>query len=323
MKRRKLEFGLGSIDSTLDGGLEYGRKCCISGEAGGSALTLSSSLLINHLLGTDSSATVIDTTLSFDVGKLHRGLAFALERRGARDAPQEAVTILDRLKIMKVFDFVGMTESVAELRNVLQSEEHAANVMQDERPAPRGTIGDSEDEDEMLDEASPPQPPTTSADRTTTGKSNIGSGLLIIDNITHIAAPLLRNNHSQGQALLTSFMRSLSHLTRAHKLCTVLLNHASTYQQAKDEAPSIFSSCTLRPALGKSFAYMLDLHLLVHEVPKTNADARAAYSNDHGSKQGKAVEVLEVLDDRYGGRAGRWAFFEVNEDGGLREVVLR
>ncbi|KAK4554897.1 hypothetical protein LTR86_008045 [Recurvomyces mirabilis] len=316
-KDQRLATGLHKLDEALDGGLPYGGVNCISTENGCDSSQISHHALVSHLTSSaTATATVIDSTLSFDLRKLHGRLKHTLQKGdGNADA---AMDVLRRLNIMKVFDFVGLTEAVSEVREALDSHARSMNPSQVPAVAPRGTIGDSQDdeEEEMLDVLIPPQPDPED-------QSEPYSNLLIIDNIAQLATPLLKNNHVQGQALLTNFMRSLSHTTKVHNLCTLLVNGTTSYAQSKEETPSIFASCLSRPALGRTFGYGLDMHLLVHAVPKTGADARAEYGGRSGGRNGLSVEfanVVEVLQDRSGSCVGRWAAFTVNENGDVVEM---
>ncbi|KAK3112603.1 hypothetical protein LTR53_010953 [Teratosphaeriaceae sp. CCFEE 6253] len=314
---RKLCTGHHSIDAALEGGLEYGTICCISAEAKSGAGDITHAMLVSHLLDdSTSTATMIDTTLSFDLQGLHSKLVRRLQDRG--EEASKAMAVLERLKIMKVFDFVGLTESTAEIREAL---ERGGRPQSPQSAPPRGTVGDSEDED-LLDDPSPPRAPTLPAppDIPTTLAA---PGLVIIDSLTHVAAPVIKSNHIQGQALLTAFIRSLAHLARTHNLGVLLTNTATTYAQAREDPPSIFASCALHPALGKTFAFLLDTHLLVHSVPKSPADARVVYGGkqDVGSRRGgEVVEVVEVLQDRSAGRVGMWAAFGIDAQGDIVEV---
>ncbi|KAK1064287.1 hypothetical protein LTR33_012091 [Friedmanniomyces endolithicus] len=315
---KRLPTGLPSLDGALEGGLDHGSISCISAETNSGAGDIMLAALVSHLLGEpEAPATIIDTTLSFDLRRLHGKLVHALQIRG-RDI-EEAMTILERLKIMKVFDFVGLTESVVEVREGLEcrSANSPSHILR--QAAPRGTVGDSEDEDEMLDI---PTLPSLVPQRSPKGIPT--PSLLIIDSISQVAAPLIKSNYVQGQALLTSFMRSLAHLSRTHRLSTLLLNGTTTYSQSKEDTPSIFLSCALRPALGKTFAYMLDMHLLVHAIPKTAADARRVYGGKHegkGEQEAELVEVIEVLQDRHGGRVGKWTAFTLDTSSNLAEAL--
>jgi hypothetical protein len=92
-------------------------------------------------------------------------------------------------------------------------------------------VGDSEDEDEeeMLDALTSPSTAAPPSPKDTHNHTDAESHLLIIDNITYVTSPILKNSHVQGQALLTDFMRSLAHITRRHNVCTIIHNTAVTY----------------------------------------------------------------------------------------------
>lgn len=338
-KRRRLSTGCAHIDESLHGGFDYGSISCISSEAESGAKELSYALIATHLLLSEQAeATIVDTTNSFDVRRLHKRLVSGLRERQSGDGVKaEAVLVLERVRIMKAFDFVGMMECIAELRENLATgqqmgsrQDSELESKQKEIPGPRGTVGDSEDEDDMLDDIGPaspekpslPPPKTAGPEETT--PTDQPQHLLVIDNITYVASPIIKNSHVQGQALLTTFMRSLTHLTRAYDVCAILHNATMTYQPkaTTEPTPSIFSSCTLRPALGKSFAYLLDTHLLLHRVPLTAADAKSVYAAHSAIPKSsqKLASVLEVLQDRHSDRVGHWSAFRTDADGNLSGV---
>jgi hypothetical protein len=257
---------------------------------------------------------------------------------GVRD---EAVRVLERARIMKAFDFVGLTECVAELReNTETPSNREASPRELTVPAPRGTVGDSEDEEEMLDAPASPSKPIPPSPKETGNYMDAearSSHLLIIDNITYVTSPILKNNHVQGQALLTTFMRSLAHVTRRHDICTIIHNTTVTYSNINNNTsnntnnpttpeptPSIFASCVLRPALGKSFPYLLDLHLLLHRLPISASDAKAMYAA-HGAipiQEHRLASVLEVMHDRYGDRVGHWSAFRIDAEENIAAVSV-
>nr|OQO10338.1 hypothetical protein B0A51_18089 [Rachicladosporium sp. CCFEE 5018] len=289
---QKLATACVALDTALHGGLEYGQIHCISAEADSASKEVCHALLTSHLsTGSSAQATVIDTTNSFDVKRLHSIIVASLRRsEKGGDHASAALEALGRVRVMKAFDFIGLTESISELRDSLE-----AAISEQQRPmpsiaaqAPMGTIRDSDEEDDMLNV---PGPDTAAAPNAlplieTGAVSDLklhGDYLVIIDNIAHAAGPLLKSNHSQGQALLSSFMRSLFHLTRTHNIATLLINSATTYPNATaTDCPSIFASCLLRPALGRSFAYLVDTHMLLHRLPLTSEDAKAAYGTQVG-----------------------------------------
>lgn len=145
--------------------------------------------------------------------------------------------MLDRVKIMRVFDFVGMVEAVSEVREKLESQrDHLdkqprppqvmADVQQQQQQpqqdsAPklqriRSTIPDSEDEEDeddvmLFDEVDGPleeetrheKPPELSGipqenrDSKTTAE-DVRIGMIVIDNITHVVGPMMKTNYVQG-----------------------------------------------------------------------------------------------------------------------------
>ncbi|KAF2484246.1 hypothetical protein BDY17DRAFT_323114 [Neohortaea acidophila] len=322
-EQKKVPTGCSSIDKALAGGLDYGSVACISGETSAGARELAQALMVSHLLASPTATvTYIDAAFAHDVRKLHTALVQAVSLRG--DPPENALKALDRVQIMKVFNFEGLTESLAEVREMLEgkvpgpSKPGPPNPQGQAAIPPQSTINDSQaesEEDEMLDDApsglphhaplqtSPPSPPVQP------------SHLLIIDTLTHLTAPQLKNNYVQAQALLHAFIRSLKHLTTRHRICTLVLNDVlANAKSGRDESSSAFASCVAQPALGKGFAFMLDVHLLVHRVGK----GAIAVKQKGGEKD--EVAVVEVLHDRYGTRVGKWAGFTV-DDGGLLMAV--
>nr|POE88152.1 putative dna repair protein rad51 like 4 [Quercus suber] len=312
----KLASGLSVLDEILAGGFVYGHISCISAvEKDSCASELTVQLLIQHLTATNdvsSDAALIDTTLSFDVRSFHQRVLAALIERGEVDAHAQALTVLKRLRIMRTFDFVGLVECVTELSDSLERDTHAQTG---KNIASRGTIADSQDEsvDALLDRS--PTPSSQDISLTYRGRT-----LLIVDNFTQPVLGQLKTNHIQGHIVLTSLLRTLSHLTTTYGLATILMNKAiADNRQVKEDSTSIFTSCTLRPALGKAFAGAPDLHLLIHDVPENETSARIMYGEQKGS--GKCVSVVEILQDRFNGKVGRWVTCESGPDGRLREVT--
>ncbi len=309
---RSPSTGLSSADEALKGCVQYGAITCISAQAdsGGQELTLG--LLISHLLSSPiASATIIDTGASADIRKINRALLSRLSDHV--DAKQQALAVLNRLKIMRVFDFEGLADATAEVRQRLCDLPAPPARQSHFQPPPRGTIGDSdgEDDDELL------SPDSATSDQThdlSSAAALAPPGIfLLIDNLSQLAAPPIKNNYTQGQGLLVSFMRSLMHLAQTHSVCTIVVNGTSSYANAKEESPSAFSSCTQQPLLGKAFMHVLDTHLLLHQIEG---------SNGMGMQDQDRVSIIEVLQDRHGQRAGRWAAFNTSKDGTLLDVAV-
>ena len=231
----------------------------------------------------------------------------------AKEAKQgfvdEATTMLDRVRVMRVFDFAGVIEAVGELSEM---REGVPKVSGEIPRKTRNEIGDSEEE---LDEDEDPPAEQVSRDAGQVG-------LIVVDSITNVVGSLMAKSQTQGQALLASFMRSLHFLTSRHHICTILTNAAvgvtafsnQEYKRKPEDNVSIFSSTLGKPALGKTFTYLIDTSIFLSIIPKTPNDAAIAYGNRGDGSSFKKAFVLEVLKDRCGSREGRWAAFEIIDE---------
>lgn len=320
--RQDLSSGCPNIDKAIGGALQYKKLCCVSAEANSGGRNLCEAYVVSHLLSSQNTiATIIDSALSFDVRNFHKLVLSRLE--GQPEAQQIAMTALERLKIMKVFDVEGLTDSIMEARTTIEGLSSKHEAQSEELTAPRGTIGDSEDEDEdeMLDAPSPPPAMKVEMSHRNVNQEGSSLHLLLIDSISHVFAPMMRNRYVEGQALLISFMRSLAHLTTANRMLTILSNDAVPRANIKDESPSAFSSCTVRPALGRSLEHMLDTHLLVHQTTnktKISDENRRRFQAEIPTEE-KTISVVEVIQDRHGDAFGRWAAFTIDDSGSLRD----
>jgi hypothetical protein len=247
------------------------------------------------------------------------------------EAQQQAMPILERVKIMKVFDFAGLTEAVEEMKVTISAQESSPppSSLEDGPHGTSRTILDSDDEgeEEVLDKP-PRQPRAENATKEnstppmTTQRQDHGSNLIITRDISQVIGPPLRSNYTQGQAQLDSLMKSLGRLTRDHQACTVVFASASSRPPHEaDTRLSQFESCTLRSALGDGLGYLVDVHIFHHEMPLHGT------SNSVETRRGaqnrailETAEVLEIVEDRYGGRYGRWAAVRRDDHGILCDV---
>ncbi|KAK5173735.1 uncharacterized protein LTR77_002416 [Saxophila tyrrhenica] len=300
--------GVKELEDVLGRCLGPGQVTCVSAEPGSGERELCEAIVTAHLLSsTHTTVTVVDTGSFSDIRKIYQSVTSRFQ--GGANASKEALRVLDRLKIMKVFDFEGLTDAISELRQSLEEPRRAPTVGIRPHSGPKGTIGDSEDEDEMLDIESPSNQPAKQA-RPNPVPAPQAHGLVLIDNLPQVIGPLLKSNYAHGQALLMSFTRSLSHLSSTHGLCTAIVNGTASSAKTKEESPSAFSSCAVRPLLGKAFTHLLDTHLLVHRTLKRSREAR----NDPSGE----VSVVEILQDRNGNGVGRWAAFTIDPTGNLK-----
>lgn len=325
---------------------------------GGGARDLSLAILAAHLLrAPDSTAMVIEWTLSsassLDVRRLQRILQVSDSSRGEGDgggASERIMEVLGRLNISKVFDAVGLDEALVELDGTLDpAREHQEVQRQQQQQqsvmskgsntvaaaaAQEGnktaTIGDSEeddDEDDLEEEEKPEKDKAKEAPISTASKSPPAT-LLLINSISQILTPIIRNNYIQGQALLTSLMRSIADLTKRHQLFTIVLGEAGFRSVAEDETLSAFKSCVMKPAVGYGIGFLVDVHFYLHR-PFVGADSQKKMmikKKGEGpagaqSQDRNAVSVLEIVEDRRGDRYQSYAPFDFTPDGQLQDVL--
>jgi hypothetical protein len=193
----------------------------------------------------NSTAAVIDTTGNFDVLRLYTLIVAQLSRRpdaqaslhsSLKSGPEAtiedlAARLLDRVKIMRVFDFVGVREAVGEISDGIEkkksvepaptTEENtktppAAEAVRNEspiekKPTKRTYVADSEDEEddeEMLFDSDvtantavqpvqEPDPMKIEAPETTQAEAG-HIKILLIDNLAQVLNPLLKKDLIQG-----------------------------------------------------------------------------------------------------------------------------
>ncbi|KAF1958330.1 hypothetical protein CC80DRAFT_515116 [Byssothecium circinans] len=262
----RLGVGVKSVDEALEGAVGEGRVVGVSCEVGGAGVEVCLTLLANSLLEKPASvAAVVDTTGNLDVlrlytiilSRLHADatLLGSLRMVSGQDGSAEdvAAKVLDRVKIMRAFDLVGVMEAVNEIRDGLEgrmglvvSEKEKEVVETDTSLAPKKTViadSEDEDEDEILFEteaahqtqresvappvrsAAPDPVPEQNPTKMDTRDEDEGKvAIVLIDNLAHVVNPLLKKDYVHTHALTSTFLLTLANLTRTHTLHTILLN---------------------------------------------------------------------------------------------------
>lgn len=286
----------------------------------------------------------IDTTGSFSPLHMRKILAFRIQAQLDREKyqasgftydkrPKEKVggeeavferanAMLDRVKLMRVFDFAGVVEAIGEVnerreRSVL--EEKAGKAAAEKRVE----VIDSEEDSDEKDSDAPARPKRSRVGEQYDHEELVPEsgtvGMLVMDTIVNVIGSSMPKSQIQGQALLASFMRSLHHLARRHHMCVILVNATVGFNPSNNpqnyprlvENASVFSSTTGKPALGKTLTYLIDTSIFLSAVPKTIEDASRAFGENAGVLPFKKALVFEVLKDRCGNREGRWSAFEI------------
>ena len=181
-------------------------------------------LLVSQLLASNTAqVAVIDTTGNFDVLRLYQIIIYHIKSK--QNAERAAATsnvnpklfyddtpvaklyalasqMLDRVKVMRVFDFVGVSEAIGELREgvrVAAKDQEMATAWAAE-PTQKTHVADSQadedDEDIMLFDGAG----DVEASSSETPKLDSVS-LIIIDNLTSVINPIIKSNYVQGKSV--------------------------------------------------------------------------------------------------------------------------
>ncbi|MCJ1387699.1 hypothetical protein MMC18_000542 [Xylographa bjoerkii] len=369
-----------TLDTALHGGFRYGEITSLAGASGmGKTLVrpfshnlkaqISLHAVASHLVAYASGeAAIIDTTGSFsplrlrDIivhrlrqtglvryqqsGYVYEKVSTELEIESLESLRAKATEMLDRVKVMRVFDFAGVIEAIGEAGDLCKRDGRSSEEVDAERVREMEEVANSEDEGDEVTISDEPEDPRAQDKRISSGR---GLGMMIVDNIANLVStamsknqteglisllmtliPVPRANHSYSAlTLLTHSLRILSHLTTSNSLCTLLINgvvlntssikssfHGRTYHPSDNV--SIYVSTSGKPALGRTYTYLIDTSVFLSTVPKTQDDAEVAFED--GTGRFVSVGVLEVLKDRYGEREGEWGAFEIVEGVELRGV---
>ncbi|KAI9852384.1 MAG: hypothetical protein M1838_000906 [Thelocarpon superellum] len=202
--RQVLRTGCRSIDDdVLHGGFGYGRVTAISGGAGSGKTLMALEALTSHLLAHQTAlAAVVDTTGGFSP-TWFRDLVCARIRDAGSLQPQlpsggekiEMVrSVLDRVRVMRVFDFAGLVEAVDEVKGDLVGAGNDQGVGKSDVPM---LVADSEgeegDEDQEGDQAG--------ANAVTSGRGGemgLDIGMVIVDTMTNVTSAMMSHDHVKG-----------------------------------------------------------------------------------------------------------------------------
>ena len=132
--------------------------------------------------------------------------------------------------------------------------------------------------------------------------------LVVIAGVHTVAGPLLKKHYVRGQALFAHLFRRLRSLSLTHQT-TILLENCTAFSSADEagksdeEGMSAFADIRCRPALGRAFAWSIDVSLMLTRL-----------------RLNTTIAILECIHDRTGGRYGRWVALDMgrkdeDEDG--------
>jgi hypothetical protein len=163
--------------------------------------------LVTHILSSNiAEAAIIDTNGTFDVVRLYQTIVLRLRESSiVADVEAKADEALQRVRIIRAFDFFGVIQAINEIRESLEKHSRLS------KPSPKSArrvarrilniVPDSEDEeDEVMIDVTDGQSHSTVEiplqQNTVEAPSQIG--LIVIDNLTSVVNPLLKTNHLNG-----------------------------------------------------------------------------------------------------------------------------
>lgn len=192
-----LQTGIHSVDDVVGSLLQPSRVVALSSSSSLGA-SLARELVARFLVQREGAVAVLDATGGFDVVELFGGVLGGL---GGRGEEERARTVLDRVRIMRVFDLEGVGEAVGEVGEGLEGgdEDGEGDVGVGEEPK-RTVVADSEDEDDeemLFDIEAAPAATNPPHDQKHTPPSP-KTKLILLDNLAHVLTPLLKKNAPQG-----------------------------------------------------------------------------------------------------------------------------
>ncbi|MCJ1436757.1 hypothetical protein MMC27_006139 [Xylographa pallens] len=338
-----------TLDTALHGGFRYGEITSLAGASGMGKTLITLHAIASHLIGHPAGeAAIIDTTGSFSPVRLQDVIVCRLHQTGVVRYQQsgyvyekvsvevgaesleslrgKAAEMLDRVKVMRVFDYAGVIEAIGEAGDLCKRNGQSSGEVKAEQVHKGEEVANSEDEEDEVTISNEPEDQRAQELETSLDGS---LGMIVVDNIANLVSTAMSKNQTEALALLTHSLRILSHLTTSNNLCTILVNgivsntssaKGSLYGRAyhPSDDVSIFASVSGKPALGRTYTYLIDASIFLSTIPKTQDDAEMAF----GGRPGNVISVgiLEVLKDRYGEREGDWGAFEMVEGVELRGV---
>ncbi|KAL5485950.1 hypothetical protein ACEPAI_6994 [Sanghuangporus weigelae] len=156
--------------------------------------------------------------------------------------------------------------------------------------------------------------------------------LVVIDPITQLFTPHIGFGSSEGQAMMSAFMRSLQDLAVELEAIALIANNAST--ALSDNAASCFESIKLKPALGLTMTFLTHTTLWLTPAKNLFTNAFKSGVDDDESISLTVSELLhscreEDLDSLYIAEVLRtryytgptWWSCQLDENGVLMELV--
>ncbi|KAI4233194.1 MAG: hypothetical protein LQ349_004554 [Xanthoria aureola] len=335
-----LSSGLDTLDrEALDGGFRYGEITAVAGASGTGKTLLVFQAIASHLIASEEGEVALIATSEPPLARLRDILLRRLDqqkrepefcqsgyvyqkqvRTGGppQDVQSQMTSMLERVRLSRVFDFPGVAEAIGEFGARLDEEEKTRRNRVDAKgfEKARGTAEGEERAENSLSVEEDNNTITRTTAANPEAAEYLPASMIVIDNIANVVGSMMTKSQAHGHAMLASCMRSLQHLTRRRNVCTVLVNAAAglrqqntQYHRRADDQASVFSSTLGKPALGKHFSYLIDTSIFLSTLPRSKEDADIAYNVAPVASGFTKVGVVEILKDRHGSREGRWSSF--------------
>ncbi|KAL8759645.1 MAG: hypothetical protein Q9199_000606 [Rusavskia elegans] len=228
-----LSSGLDTLDrEALDGGFRYGEIAAVAGANGTGKTLLVFHIIASHLIASKEGEVALIATTDPPLARLRDILLSRLDQqeRGpdicqsgyvyrkqvrttdpSQDVQSRVTSMLERVRLSRVFDFPGVAEAIGEFSARLdQVETNRRNrVASDGEGFERAReIANSEDKVEF---SLPPEADDNAIKRTTTANpeasEHLPASMIVIDNIANVVGSMMTKSQAQGileVVLLTS-----------------------------------------------------------------------------------------------------------------------
>lgn len=172
----------------------------------------------SHLISDPASeAAIIDTTGSFsplrlrDIivrllhsadseryqqsGYVYEKLSAEADVESLESLRAKATKMLDRVKVMRVFDFVGVIEAIGEAGILCKTESQSTREIEAERVPKIEEVANSEDEEDEVSISIEPEDQRVQ-DNNCSCRASLG--MIIVDNIANLVSTAMSKNQTEG-----------------------------------------------------------------------------------------------------------------------------
>ncbi|KAL8996601.1 MAG: hypothetical protein Q9169_003940 [Polycauliona sp. 2 TL-2023] len=223
-----LSSGLDTIDTeTLDGGFRYGEITAIAG-ANGTGKTLNGQLayqiIASHVIACKEGEVTLIATTDPPLARLRDILLSRLDRQDrepdfaqsgyvyrkaarnggpSQDLQTRVDSMLQRVRLSRVFGFPGVAEAIGECSARLGKEKvHQNDIATNDEDGPENARRIAESEEGAENSSQTLDTDDEAIDRTTkaslVASEHLPPSLIVVDNIANVAGPMMTRSKAQG-----------------------------------------------------------------------------------------------------------------------------